>query len=283
MGAPTKKHRSLYDFLCASCRINYIVVTFTMGLTMMLVMNAVLDANDPELTSPLATTAFPKPKPLEPNKIILGMHKHEAYYHCAAKQPGLLSGFGTKKKIQHIVLLHGSSYTKEDWKTSGIMQQLCDIDRYAVTALDLSHQSTSKPLINMLNDLHEQGLITSLPLAAIVTPSASGLAVVDWINKDPGRYVKSVQLWVPIASPAVTKLQKSRMKELKSRHVPILAIYGDKDAFQGKERSELLRDKVGAEVVRIKGKHACYLDSPDVFVEALTTRLDSIALKEDGQ
>lgn len=264
----------VFDRLSSSSpRWKYIVVTIS-GLAMVLILLiARQNANDPVLSVPLATTSFHKARALEPNKIVHGLYKHEAYYHC----PAATTQTSNNKQTQHIVLWHGASYTKEDWKTSGILQKLCNIDHYSVTALDLSHKSTHEPLVKLLKGLSEEQGLIELPLAALVTPSASGLGVVDWINKDPAQVVRSVKLWIPIASPAVTKLQASRMKEMKERQppFPVLAIYGDKDIPKGKERSELLRDKMGAEVVELQGKHSCYWDSPDAFIETLTTRLSS--------
>ena len=210
---------------------------------------------------------------LAPNEIVQGSWNGEAYYHCPANRAN-----PSNKKVQDIVLWHGARFTKEEWKTSGILQKLCAVDHFSITAIDLSHRSDRNALKRLLHGLQdEQGLI-HLPLAAIVTPSASGHGVVDWINHETAEFVHSIRLWVPVACPAVVQLQDEKMEELRRQNYPVLAIYGDQDP-SGPDRSNLLGRSMNAEVVEIKGGHPCYLDSPDAFIETLTKRIENERLK----
>jgi hypothetical protein len=206
---------------------------------------------------------------LLPNEIVKGEWNGETYYHCAASS-------ATKKKVQDIVLWHGAAFTKEEWKASGILQQLCNVDHFSVTALDLSHRSHYPALVELLHGMQKEQEILSLPLAAIVTPSASGAGIVDWINHDLDDFVQSVQLWVPVACGAVTELDPNKMEQLKKKNAQqfpvVLAIHGNQDA-PGRVRSTFLQDEMGADVVELQGRHPCYLDSPDAFVETLLQRL----------
>ena len=197
----------------------------------------------------------------------------EAYYHC----PATINSTNNNKQVQDIVLWHGSSFTKEEWKTKGILQQLCSVEHFSVTALDLFVLSDHEVLAGLLNALQNEQQILTLPVAAIVTPSASGYGIVDWIIQDTQGFVDSVQLWVPVACGSVTSLNASKMELLKNApyEFPVLAIYGNEDT-SGKRLSELLGDEMGAEVVELQGGHPVYLQDPDAFVEALTKKLESL-------
>ena len=192
-----------------------------------------------------------------------------AYYHCPATTPQ--SGV-----IHNIVLLHGKAFTKENWKESGILQQFCAVDSIQVTALDLNVKVDAKELQKMLTALSAANLVTSLPITALVTPSASGSAVVDWMQSSDAAtsLPQMVSTWIPVASNSLLNVQDTTtiaaMKDWPSFH--ILAIYGDQDG-PGKESSQLLGNLAGATVQELPGKHPVYLDSPDAFVTTILRQL----------
>jgi hypothetical protein len=98
-----------------------------------------------------------------------------SYYHQAAtnRRPNV--------KIHHIVLLHGQRFTKENWKTSGILSMFNkQFPSIAVTACNLSCDADHYTLIDLLDKLESKGII-SLPLSGLVTPSASGKTITDWL------------------------------------------------------------------------------------------------------
>ena len=55
---------------------------------------------------------------------------------------------------------------------------------------------------------------------------------------------------------------------MKSVTVPILAINGLKDKG-GQQIGKKLSEYAGAEALQIKGPHACYIDNPDAFIQAV--------------
>ena len=93
------------------------------------------------------------------------------YYHCSAERDDPLD----------LVLLHGAAFTKEDWKKSGILDKLCHVPRLSVTALDLPVKANHKDLKKVLDGLRKKAVIQNKPVA-LITPSASGYAIVDWIE-----------------------------------------------------------------------------------------------------
>lgn len=104
----------------------------------------------------------------------------------------------------------------------------------------------------------------SLPVT-LITPSASGYSMVDWVQSDTSMEVipRYVNRWIPVASKSVTSLSDQELKRLQA--ISILAIYGDQDS-NGKQSSEQLGAKANAQVLELMGRHPVYLDSPGKFV-----------------
>lgn len=166
----------------------------------------------------------------------------------------------TQATTTDLVLLHGARFTKEDWSTSGILEKLCA--DFVVTALDLDKTAGHLELKQVLDAMKADSLLTKLP--AIVTPSASGKTIVDWLD-DVSELTHYVGKWIPVAPPSVGKATEGQLKQL-VKVLPILAIYGDKDTG-GKIVSEKLGRFSQAKVIEITGSHPCYLDNPDEFIK----------------
>lgn len=207
---------------------------------------------------------------------------HTPLYHCRSMAHSSGKGRTATTTTQNIVLLHGAAFTKENWKTSGILERLCATSVVArqVTALDLPVQASSVQLLQILDDLAKSGYVTQLPLTALVTPSASGKAVVEWHAphddaSTPKAPLRSyVSTWIPVASNSVATVQPPESLSSRFEGVKVLAMYGDKDAT-GRNSMALLQQYVlDTELVEIPGRHPCYLDSPDVFVTTINSHLE---------
>jgi hypothetical protein len=235
-----------------------------------------------------------------------------SYYHCKSQvststtdeQDGVAATIiANKNRSADLVLLHGSRFTKEEWKSSGILQRFCTTTTNkhqallsSVTALDLSVTASYEELIETLEDLSRYGSTTSssssssnsplvqLPLAGLVTPSASGRGVMDgWTTTTittrngvaAATLVATVARWIPVASLGVLSMnpqQRAAFTNGKKKAPIILSIHGDRDE-PGRRSSFLLQDLAGAIVQEIPGGHPCYLDSPDAFVAAVVAFL----------
>ena len=179
------------------------------------------------------------------------------YYHCNQNQGKV----GTD-----ILLLHGASFTKENWRRKGIIDDMCQ--QVTVVASDLSVSADSNVLMAMLDRLERAGMIR-LPLT-VVTPSASGRAIVSWLQgaspmEDMAKYVS---IWVPVAPYSVLSATDSQLRLLLEHNIGVLAINGDGDR-SGRQVSERLVDVADADSVELEGGHAVYLSSPDEFVETV--------------
>lgn len=204
-------------------------------------------------------------------EIVTGRVDDIAYYHCVATTVN-------EDPTRHLVLLHGAKFTKEDWKTSGILQSFCSIPNLSVSAMDLPVTATHNELIDLLNSLSTNGLVT-LPIGGLVTPSASGKCITDWItNGDLSQLPSYVEKWIPVAAGSVAAVPDNELKSLasvvtdESNAFGILAIYGNRDA-SGKRTTEILKNSAGAVALELEGGHPCYLDSPDDFVAAVASAM----------
>lgn len=229
-------------------------------------------------TSQSLTTAKAVVKTVKAGTIESGTVLKIPYYHCSS-----VSSSSTTTTAD-VVLLHGAAFTKEDWKTSGILELFCAPNSklaVSVTALDLSVQSKADILVQVLLAATAEKLSTSgqpliaggFPIAALVTPSASGSIILDGIASGHADLWKEfIRRWIPVATGAVLQYQKGNNQELlvAVKDWPILAIYGDLDV-PGKQSSEFLH-KIAPDsvtVVEMAGRHPVYLDSPNLFVETI--------------
>ena len=194
-------------------------------------------------------------------------------------------------KSTEILLLHGTAFTKENWKDSRIMQKFCSIEIHnrptSVIALDLAVTADGPRLYEVFTALKHLKLITGNQLI-IVTPSASGKSILslsslyynyrnstDEKEKDQAAFLPTLlKAWIPIASYAVARETHS-LTSFKDCKIPILALYGKEDDA-GKGVSQKLAEFAGAEMIEIQGGHACYLDSPDDFTRSVIKFADQL-------
>jgi hypothetical protein len=187
------------------------------------------------------------------SEILTWTVKNIPYYHCSGSQ-------------QHLVLLHGAKFTKEDWKTSGILDKLCHYPGLSVVALDLPVSAGHQELIELLSTMQNEKLL-SVPVA-LVTPSASGKTITDWIMTGNVSHLPNyISKWIPVAAGSVSSATDEQVSSL-SKTLPIFAIYGNRDRM-GKKTTERLQSLAGAKTLELEGGHPCYLDSPAAFVAAV--------------
>jgi hypothetical protein len=258
-----------------------------------------------------------------------GSSQSVAYYHCQSPDPPVVAK--SKKKAApprrfDLVLLHGASMTRENWKKAGILPALCANSAVVgddksipenenillpgvitVTALDLDVTATHTQLRSVLEALGQQGLV-HLPVTTLVSPSASGFTVMDWIRAahathdavhnfkdktgvtDPAAATfddmdNHFASWIPIACPAILgdntdgPLQALRLWNVHhqehhhhvsgQRPLEILAVYGSNDKM-GLKSSQRLHLTANARVQEIAdAQHAAYLNQPNAFVQAV--------------
>lgn len=208
------------------------------------------------------------------------------FYHCGPFPSD------ENPDLTEVILLHGAAFTKEDWKTSGILDLLCEINNeedegnLSITALDLPVSADGARLASAFESLAMSNVIMGKP-ATFVTPSASGKAIVSLaamasVGGDDSETSLSrmVKAWIPVACGAVLGASDEVLSQFASerREIPVLAIHGDQDET-GRKSTERLREAIsGAGGVELEGRHPVYLDSPEEFVQEVMQFLDEMGL-----
>lgn len=190
------------------------------------------------------------------------------YYHC---------GPHPDDSTSELIMLHGAAFTKEDWKTSGILEKLCDLNNneeggdLTITALDLPVSASGDELKAVYDALVEKGVLSGRPVV-VITPSASGKSVVTLADNEE-KLSMLMKGWIPVAPPAVSQADDATFDIFTKLSIPVLAIYGDQDSM-GKRVTDRLVKLVNAKSVELEGKHPVYLDSPDEFVQEILQFLE---------
>lgn len=199
------------------------------------------------------TTLPPTSTPIESGTLAIQQVDGVDYYICLHAS-----------SFHSIVLLHGGSFTKEDWRTTGILDLACPHTN--VLALDLNTSANSIQLRSILDTLHDSDILT-LPQVTLVTPSASGRTMVDWLLRGQADSIPDyMSTWVPVAVGGLSSTYISNEQiQAMAGLIDVLAIYGDRDTAGGR-LSDKLRNLIGATVVELSGGHPVYLESPNDFV-----------------
>lgn len=195
------------------------------------------------------------------------------YYHCGplpnTQQPS------SSSLLSELVLLHGAAFTKENWKTSGILDKLCDINNnedggnLSTSAWDLPVSANGEELMEAYRAMVDKGVLSG-GAVTFVTPSASGKALTSLVsekqqNDDSSELKSLVKGWISVASGSVLQTSDEALQTYLHESVPILAIHGDEDTM-GKKVTERLVTLTKAKGIELEGRHPVYLDSPDEFV-----------------
>ena len=203
-----------------------------------------------------------------------------AYYHQAA------ASSSTSIQQHSLVLLHGSKFTKEDWiqnSSSSTSKNIISLFHQqfpysiSITAVDLPVKADYNQLVSLLEAMQDKGLI-SLPVS-IVTPSASGFSIVDWIMNDDqdvtNKLPTYIHTWIPVASGSVLRFTNEQLTRIDLlEDFNIFAINGSLDKM-GKKVTKKLGKHASTitKSIELKGGHPVYLDSPKEFVNAIGSEI----------
>jgi hypothetical protein len=134
-------------------------------------------------------------------------------------------------------------------------------------ALDWWTGANHQDLMETLEALQQDSLLEE-ELPILVTPSASGFSMVDWMmNGDVSLLRNYLSTWVPVATGSLPLASDEEVASILGI-VSVLAIHGNDDMAGGRY-SARLEELAGATVVELVGRHAVYLQSPDDFVQTI--------------
>ncbi|XP_025112422.1 protein ABHD14B-like isoform X1 [Pomacea canaliculata] len=175
-----------------------------------------------------------------------------------------------------VLLLHGQSFTSEDWMKISTLQYLAFWGFRAI-AIDLPGYGNSRDT-TVENDRAEfmEALIAQLNIKpVIISPSMSGKFALPYLFNDPSKSLERAVGFIPIAPVNSGEfLDKYSMSKL-----PTLVVYGSKDETGVKSKENFQRLIKSTIAVIPDGTHACYIDNADhtkLFHKALYYFLTSL-------
>ncbi|XP_077458261.1 putative protein-lysine deacylase ABHD14B [Stigmatopora argus] len=170
-----------------------------------------------------------------------------------------------------ILLLHGRSFSSENWLNIGTLNMLANAG-YRAVAIDLPglgrSSSAEAPAttgslapVAFLTDVCER---LALSRVVVISPSLSGMYSLPFLLQQQDL----LRAYIPIAPICTEKISAQQYRSIK---VPTLIVYGERDTSLGQVSLNNLSQLANHRVAMIKGAgHACYLDDPETWHGLLT-------------
>ncbi len=198
----------------------------------------------------------------------IGIHSQNVHY--------LESGTHCTKTV---LLLHGASFMAETWRQIGTLDILTK-EGYHAVAVDLPGFGDSGGSLESMDAKQRKQwvseLLTVLQIEqpVVVAPSMSGRIALPWLIAD-SEAASGLVAVAPVTIP-------EHAKNLKKIRVPVLAIWGERDALVPEEHADQLVEAVAdGEKVIIRGAgHAAYMNDPGAFHFELLTFLKRVLRSE---
>lgn len=163
-----------------------------------------------------------------------------------------------------IVLLHGKAFQAETWRELGTLEHLAAQDLFVV-ALDLPGFGKS-PAADILPAKILNGVINTMGLTSpiLVGPSMGGRIAMEFTLDHP----EKIRALVLIGAVGVQENQA----RLTSLPADTLIVWGEHDQISDPNNSNTLHQATNGSTLKIinGAKHACYLEQPDSWHQALT-------------
>lgn len=186
---------------------------------------------------------------------------HGTYIHYLSAGPA---------NAASLLLLHGASFHSGTWQKVGTIRFMASRG-YRVLALDLPGFGESGAAgVDQESFLEQVIPLLKIEKPVIVAPSMSGRFAFPLLLRHP----EAMSGFVPVA-PAAAPKYASKLARVE---VPALIVWGDADTVFPPATAELLAKSFqNARVLILTGAgHACYLDQPDAFHQALLQFMKSI-------
>ncbi|XP_057701719.1 protein ABHD14B isoform X2 [Corythoichthys intestinalis] len=176
-----------------------------------------------------------------------------------------------------ILLLHGRSFSSENWLNVGTLHTLANAG-YRAVAIDLPGlgRSSSAEAPVAVGELAPAAFLTDvckrleLSPVVVISPSLSGMYSLPFLLQQQ----HLLRAYIPIAPICTEKISAQQYHSIK---VPSLIVYGDRDTSLGQVSLNNLSQLANHSVAVIKGAgHACYLDDPDTWHRLLTDFLSQL-------
>ncbi|XP_029455369.1 protein ABHD14A [Rhinatrema bivittatum] len=259
-------------------RLAFLVV----GLLVSILLYLLLPAIHPEKSSTSDLLDLPKLRAMEGKVAVLpesnvslrtGRVEGDSPTFYREAVPTLRRGT-PKTGRSDVLLLHGQSFTSKTWQELGTLSILSE-HGYRAVAIDLpgyGESLDSKAIPERGRAKYILGIIETLGIkqTTLVSPSMSGLFSLPVVLHH-GEQLKG---FVPIAPVGTKSYTTDQYKMVKT---PTLIVVGELDNNLGTQSLENLVKIPGHTTAVLTGaKHACYLDNPAAYHQALLDFLDKL-------
>ncbi|KAL4630681.1 alpha/beta hydrolase domain-containing protein 14A-like [Arapaima gigas] len=174
-----------------------------------------------------------------------------------------------------VVLLHGQAFTSKNWEELGTLALLAT-HGYQALALDLPGFGNSPGSEALKTDQHRvallQHFLEALGVRApvLLSPSMSGRFSLPFLVQQ-GNQLRGFIAIAPVGTRSYS------LQQYQAIQTPTLIVYGEQDTNLGAQSYKNLSQLPQSSAVRLQGaRHACYLDRPHEFHEALLQFLSKL-------
>ncbi|MCJ8744177.1 hypothetical protein PDJAM_G00115430 [Pangasius djambal] len=174
-----------------------------------------------------------------------------------------------------VVLLHGQAFTSRTWEELGTLSLLAT-NRYQALALDLPGFGKSPASESVKSEQSRVDLLKHFLEAlgvrapVLITPSMSGHYALPFLQ----RFSDQLRAFIPIAPVATRTLSPQQYHDIQT---PTLIVVGELDTNLGSQSLKNLQHLPHHSVVKLSGaRHACYMDKPREFHQALIHFLNTL-------
>jgi len=175
---------------------------------------------------------------------------------------------------REVLLLHGARFDCRTWLELGTLEFLARNGCRAM-AIDLPGYGKSET-VDVANEEFLRSLLPFLDLKrpVVVFPSMSGSFAFPLAVAHP----ELVAGLVPIAPVMIDDFAARLEAVAKTRTIPALVVWGEKDAVVPVTKAESLAKSLGGarKLILADANHACYVDQPDAFHAGLLAFLQSL-------
>lgn len=187
-------------------------------------------------------------------------------------QPPEKDGGSSQPRLE-VLLLHGQAFSSQTWESLGTLNLLAQ-QGYRAVAMDLPGFGNTPPMeigkMNKADFLLTFLNTVRLQTPVMISPSMSGQFSIPFVMLHSQR----LKGFVPIAPVGTNAYSAEQYQKIQT---PTLVVYGEMDTNLGAQSLNNLRHLPHHSISKIPAaRHACYLDEPQKFHDALLDFLTKI-------
>lgn len=175
-----------------------------------------------------------------------------------------------------VLLLHGMSFTSQNWVDIKTLQNLA-LWGFRAVAIDLPGYGKSKneALGPVSNEEFMAAVVSLLQIKpVIISPSMSGGFALPYLFEDPLQSTEKAIGYIPVAPVLTANWEQNYPKS----QLPTLIVYGSRDERLGFASRDSLKVLPASQIAEIPDAgHACYMNQPALFHNLLYWFLNKLS------